>query len=99
MTDHDDAMADAALYVRSKETLFADVGEDVVALNVAQGECYGLTNVVASVWKLLEEPHSLDALCKALELEFEVAPAECRRDVARLLAELRAEGLVETTSN
>lgn len=82
-------------YRRSEHALFADVGDDVVALHVAKGNCYGMENVAAEVWNMLEKPASLDQLCARLLERFEVEPETCRRDVANLLQQLQQEGLIE----
>jgi len=83
------------LYRRSQTALVADVGEDVVALNVQRNETYGMAGVTASVWKLLSEPMSLPQLCDRLGAAYAVDSEVCRREVAALLEEMVAAGLVE----
>ena len=83
------------MYKRSPEAIFSEVGEDVVALHVERGHCFGMEKVTAAVWNLLAEPRSVDQLCEALLATYEVGPETCRADVGRLLALLEGEGLVE----
>ena len=72
---------------------------DVVALHIAKGRCYGMEHVTASVWKLLERPATVSEICLALTSEYEVEAEECRSDISELLAQLTIEGLVEVAEN
>ncbi|MEO5809582.1 MAG: PqqD family protein [Sphingomicrobium sp.] len=83
------------IYKRSQSTMFSEVGEDVVALHVERGFCYGMENVTSTVWKLLDRPQGLDSLCAELVDRFDVSPEACRSEVGRLLDQLRDEGLVD----
>ena len=80
---------------RSQQALSADVGSDVVALNVAKGACYGMEQVAADVWQLLAEPTDIEAICTSLVGRYEVDPDTCREDVGRLIDEMIREGLVD----
>ena len=83
------------LYRRSQKALFSSVGDDIVALHVDNGHCYGMEKVTATVWELLAEPTSATALCEQLTALYEVEPDVCRADVERLLSDFRKEGLIE----
>ena len=86
------------IYKLSGKALFTAVGEDIVALNVNDGQCYGMERVTAAVWRLLETPISIDDICERLVELYAVDPAVCRADVERLFGQLRSEGLVEVAS-
>lgn len=77
------------------QLLESDVDEEIVALDVDRGQCYGLNAVGSRVWRLLDSPMSLRAIYSALQEEYEVEPDVCQEEVTRLLSELRSEGLVE----
>ena len=83
------------IYKLSDKSLFTGVGEDIVALNVDDGKCYGMEKVTAAVWRLLEQPMSVDDLCDRLAHLYAVEPALCRTDVDRLVNQLRSEELIE----
>ena len=85
-------------YRRSPDALHAEVGEDVVALQVERGRCFGMEKVTADVWKLLEDELSLAEICDRLHQDYDVDEATCRTDVERLLALLMEEGLIEAVS-
>jgi hypothetical protein len=81
-------------WVAAREQLSCEVGEEVVILNLADDTYYGLPEVGAFVWQLLGEPRTLPELRDAVVAEFEVEPRVCEADLARLLEDLAARGLV-----
>ena len=82
-------------YRRTSETLHAEIGDDVVALHIRMGHCYGMENVTADVWRLLEQPVTLEKICEQLMQRYEVDDATCDADVRRLIEAMQIEGLVE----
>ncbi|WP_338504081.1 PqqD family protein [Sphingomonas kaistensis] len=84
-----------ATYRRTAATMSTDVGDDVVALQAERGFAFGMEEVTASVWRLLEQPRNLDSLVGALTTEYDVEESQCREDVGALLDRMEAEGLVE----
>jgi len=85
-------------YRRSEQALSADVGDDVVALHVANGACYGMEKVASDVWQLLDKPTGLDAICQEIVGRYEVDPDVCHAEVGQLIDELVREGLVEVAA-
>ena len=86
------------IYHRAPGALFSEVGDDVVALHIDHGQCYGMEKVSSAIWKLLEEPRDLDTICAQLIAQYAVDPDQCRDQVGPFLETLRAEGLVETAA-
>ena len=74
--------------------LEAQVDNEIVALNIESGVCYGLNAVGARVWNLIEEPTRIGEVCDTLLAEYTVEPDTCRREVLELVEELMSEGLV-----
>jgi hypothetical protein len=85
---------DRALLVRCEDLLEADVNGEIVALHIEKGQCYGMNSVASRIWELLKEPISPAQICARLNDEFEVDPETCRTDVAAVLRDFEAEGLV-----
>jgi hypothetical protein len=83
------------MFRKTADLLESEVDEEVVALDVEKGQCYGLNAVGTRVWRMLDTPMSLQEICSALQGEYEVEPELCRDEVGRLLADLQSEGLVE----
>lgn len=72
-----------------------DLEGEAAVLNLKTGVYYGLDEVGASVWRMLNEPRRVDELVDALLGEYDVDREECQRDVIALLGELAVRGLVE----
>ena len=85
----------ADLYRRSDKALFSNVGDDIVALHLENGHCYGMEKVSSVVWKLLEKPTDLDRICTHLVERYQVDEDRCRAEVGALLDQFQKEGLIE----
>lgn len=88
----------SSVYRRAPGALFSEVGADVVAIHVERGQCYGMEQVSAAIWRLLAEPCDLASICEGLVKQFVVDPGRCRVEVEAFLVRLCGEGLVEETS-
>jgi hypothetical protein len=86
------------IVVASKENVSCALGEEAAILHMPSGVYYGLDPVGARIWKLLEQPKSVEALRTAIVDEYDVVPAKCESDLLNLLEKLRAEGLIEIQS-
>jgi coenzyme PQQ synthesis protein D (PqqD) len=74
----------------------AKVDDEVVALSIEHGTCYGMNRVGSRIWKLLAEPIRIRDLCLTLRAEYRVDAEVCERQVLDILTELRTEGLIAT---
>ena len=72
---------------------------EAVLLDLASGTYFGLNEVGARVWELVEAGTTLGALRSALLDEFEVEEGVLATDLARLLADLEQRGLVRRESD
>ena len=76
----------------------AELDDDLVFMDVEAGQFYSLKETGLAVWRLIDEGGAwvtVGALIAALTAEFAVDEETCLRDVAALLEELSAAGLVE----
>jgi hypothetical protein len=89
-------LSTATLVARSDGLIEAEIDNEVVALNIEQGTCYGLNRVGSRIWNLLKVPTRIGDVCATLLSEYSVDPSVCERQVLDLLEELRAEGLIVT---
>jgi hypothetical protein len=71
------------------------VGDEVVLLDLAAGEYFGLDAVGARVWELLDCGKSLEEVVTVLLDEFDVTEIQLRADVIALVCELVSRGLLE----
>lgn len=75
--------------------LEAEVDGEIVGLHVEKGTCYGFNVTATRVWGLIETPRTVRDIRDSLIEEYEVEPAVCEAELADLLTELEADGLVE----
>ena len=85
----------ASTVVVARDVLSTQLGSEQVMLNLRDGTYYGLDEVGAAIWNLLQRPIKVAEICDAIVEGYEVEAERCRRDVVRLLRELMEHGLVE----
>jgi hypothetical protein len=74
----------------------AEVDNEIVALSIEKGICYGMNRVGSRIWNLLAKPIRIRDLCATLLAEYKVDPNVCERQVLDLLEQFCAEGLIGT---
>jgi hypothetical protein len=83
-----------SVITRNAAVVEAEIHGEVVAMNIETGNCYGLNLVGSRVWNLLSDPVRISGICAQLNVEFDVEPDICEREVIGLLEELQAEDLI-----
>lgn len=81
-------------YVVSPDCVACDVEGGLAILNLKTNLYFGLDEVGAEVWGLLQEPATLPELAMSISSDFEVALDVCQADIARLLDQMAESGLV-----
>ncbi|MDJ0736122.1 MAG: lasso peptide biosynthesis PqqD family chaperone [Nostocaceae cyanobacterium] len=81
--------------VAVSEQISSELSQEAVILNLKSGIYYGLSEVGASIWNLIQEPKTINEIRDAIVAEYEVEPERCDRDILTLLQQLETEGLIE----
>jgi hypothetical protein len=89
-------LSPATVVARNDGFVQAEIDNEIVALNIENGTCYGLNAVGSQIWTLLENPIRIGDICEKLLTEYDVEPATCEREVLELLEELRIEDIITT---
>lgn len=76
----------------------ADLSGEAVILNFQDGSYYGLNEVGARIWNLVQQPQSIRQIVDTVVAEYEVEAEDCEEDVKILLEELASHGLVRLES-
>lgn len=79
---------------RAETAISAEVGGELIALDVTKGVCYGLNAIGTRIWQLIETPLSAREIAEILVSEFDVSPEVCVEQTLDLLRDLLAAGLV-----
>jgi hypothetical protein len=87
-------MNDNRMYSRRPTLVTANLGEELAVLDLASDSYLGFNATAAQVWRLLNEPRSLDQICEAILLEFQVDAGQCRREISMLLEKLLEADLI-----
>ena len=78
----------------SSTQMSSELAGEAVILDVQEGLYYGLDEVGASVWKLIQTPTTVAEIQAGIMEEYDVDAAQCEQDVIELIAELAEAGLV-----
>jgi coenzyme PQQ synthesis protein D (PqqD) len=89
------AISPGSVIVASQDQVSCDLDGEAAILDLKAGVYYGLDEVGAAVWKLVQVPRTVVEVRNALMEEYDVNPAQCQRDLVTLFSELAAAGLVE----
>ena len=83
----------------SKDIFWQDVIDDVVILSTENAQYFGAETTGAMIWRLLEAPTSIAAICENLIQQFDVDKASCEAEVLEFVGQLKAAGLIEVLSD
>jgi hypothetical protein len=83
-----------SIVVAAPDQVSSDLAGEAVILNLATGMYYGLDEVGARIWSLLQQPCAVAALRDTIVGEYDVEPGRCEQDLLELLADLEAARLV-----
>ncbi|MGH7444248.1 MAG: PqqD family peptide modification chaperone [Longimicrobiales bacterium] len=82
--------------VAAQGQVAADVGGEVVILNLERGEYFGLNAVGSRIWELIREPRAVLEVRDQLLLEYvDVDSERCTADLLAVLNEMLEASLVE----
>lgn len=85
--------ADAVVKV-AEEIVATEVDEELVILNLRDGNYYGLNRTGRRVWELAQKPCRVAEIVSHIAREFGAAEEQGRENVLDLIEKLQAYGLV-----
>lgn len=80
--------------VPSPDVLFRELEGEAVMLDLGSERYYGLDEVGARIWQLLDEHHDVETVVDQVLAEYEVEEEQLRSDLADLIDNLVDAGLV-----
>jgi hypothetical protein len=80
--------------VISRQVMARELGGEIVILDLASGNYFGLDEVGARIWKLIGEGKTLGETLDILLAEYEVERPQLEADLLGLVERLEAQGLV-----
>ena len=88
----------SSIVVIAPDHLVARLGEESVVLGLQKAVYYGLDDVAARAWDMMESPVAVSTVRDAIVREYEVDARTCEEDLIAFLSGLEAEGMIEATS-
>ena len=88
-------MKKTARIVVTPEQVCSELEGEAVILFPKSGQYYGLNEVGTRVWRLIQEPRTVNEIRDALLAEYDVQPERVEADLLHLLEILKSKGLIE----
>ena len=88
-------ISERSTVVAAKDQVSSDLGGEVAILDLAGGVYYGLDELGAWIWELIQQPIVVDQIQATLVEEYAADRTRIRRDVLAFLQRLADEELVE----
>jgi hypothetical protein len=86
---------DSPLVVANPQHLISNMGGESVILSLKNGKYYGLNEVGARIWELIQQPISHQKIVKIILQEYEVEEHEGLHQINSFLKNLKKEGLID----
>lgn len=81
-------------FIRNEDNLASKIHNEIVMVNITQGNYFGLNSVGSDIWELLNQPRSIDEICGLLIEEYSIDMETCKNHVTGFLEELIKQGLI-----
>jgi len=88
------ALSDEVTVSIAKDQMATELGEEFVILNLKTGTYYGLEEVGARIWNIIQEPQTVQTIRSELLKEYNVDEDRCHKDLMNVLRKLEGEGLI-----
>ena len=93
------SLSNTSVVVVSQDQVSADLSPDpsgeVVILGLKDGVYYELNEVGARIWRLIQQPRSVQSVIDTLLAEYDVPAQQCAADVLALAEDMVNRGLVD----
>jgi Coenzyme PQQ synthesis protein D (PqqD) len=90
---------DVSIVRRAVDQVSCDMAGEAIVLNMKSGVYFGMEQVAALIWNLVEKPRSVAEIRDAIMKEYEVDDDTCEKDLKLFLDHLQSAGLIEIDNN
>lgn len=87
-------ITEETLVTQAEDVVSAEIDDEVVMLRLASNAYYSTDDIGAKIWRAMETPISVRALCDKMMARYDVSPDICYQDVVAFLNKARAEGTI-----
>jgi len=85
----------SSVIIAAKEPVSSELDGEVVVLNPKLGKYFGLDNVSARIWELIQEPKTVDNVQNIILSEYDIDADRCEQDIVDLFQDMAKNGLIE----
>ena len=89
-------MSSDTYYVAQPDVIECTVDNNLALLHLPSNTYFELNPTAAEIWPMLAEPRTLDALVALVTEEFDVSDAECRPEIAAMIAQMLDAQVLQT---
>ena len=65
---------------RNIEIITNEIDDEILMMSIEDGKYYGLNAVGSEIWKMLDEPKSIEEIIPALKEIFDIDDETCRKE-------------------
>jgi hypothetical protein len=81
--------------VVSPHQISAQLNDEVIVLNLKSGGYFGLSDVAAFIWSLIQQPTACSDIVSAIFAEFEMEQIQIETDVMRFVCKMKELELID----
>ena len=79
----------------ANEQVSCDLAGEAVILSLTSGQYFGLNEMGARIWNLIQEPKTVGSVLEAILQEYDVTPDQLEGDIFALLEKMAINELIE----
>jgi hypothetical protein len=72
--------------------------DELVMMDLNEGNYYGLGSVAARIWDLIEQPKRIRDVCEELIAEYQISVEECHEEVLVFVGDLLTRNIVQVVA-
>ena len=84
----------SSVLVRNENIVFTPLDDNIVMMDVDEGQYFELDPVAARIWMLIDEGRTLRSVCDALMEEYDVSAETCSQDMLEFVQTAVKMGIV-----
>ena len=79
---------------RNSQQAFSKIDNEIVMLNISEGEYLTLNEVASRIWELIENPIAVNLIVKELLKEYDIDESICQQDTLLCLRDFQDKGIL-----
>ena len=85
--------------VNQSKVVFERFDEEIVLINLENGNYFSIREVACSIWELIEQGHQKDVILAGIAETYKMKIGDIEKDVQEFIDQLIKEGLIESQNS